>query len=142
MCHFTEEARLHLLGKCELASLILLQIDTKQILKRGRFEIYISLQSFALEDALRQLFILDCLDEDGDLTPTGKLLAKLPLDPSLGRVLVAAAHSGCLESALSVCAMLSADSVFIGNRQATSFVYPIGLYRSCAPHKIPQSNHI
>ena len=70
-----------------------------------------------MEEALRQLFILDCLDHDGDLTALGQRLAKLPLDPSLGRILVAAAHSGCLEEALSVCAMLSADSVFIGNRR-------------------------
>ena len=70
-----------------------------------------------MEDALRQLFLLDCLNHDGDLTPMGQQLAKLPLDPGLGRVLVSAAQSGCLEEALSVCAMLSADSIFVGNRQ-------------------------
>lgn len=70
-----------------------------------------------MEEALRQLFILDCLDHDGELTSLGQRLAKLPLDPALGRILVAAAHSGCLQEALSVCAMLSADSIFVGNRQ-------------------------
>lgn len=69
-----------------------------------------------MEEALRQLYLLDCLDSDGELTPLGQRLAKLPLDPSLGRVLVAAAQHGCLEEALSVCAMLSADSIFMGKR--------------------------
>ena len=74
------------------------------------------LQRGALEDALRQLFILDCLDHDGNITPLGQRLAKLPLEPPLGRMLLAAAELGCLEQALSLCALLSAESVFLGNR--------------------------
>lgn len=69
-----------------------------------------------MEDALRQLYVLDCLDEDGGITPLGERMARLPLDPSLARVLAAAAELGCLDEALSVCAMLSSDSVFAGNR--------------------------
>lgn len=45
-----------------------------------------------LEDALRQLFVLDAIDEDGHITPLGKKMAKFPLDPSLSRALVAAAE--------------------------------------------------
>ena len=70
----------------------------------------------ALEDALRQLYILGCLDADGAILALGRRLAKLPLDPGLGRVLVAAAETGCLKAAFSVCAMLTAESVFMGSR--------------------------
>lgn len=74
------------------------------------------MQRASLEDALRQLYFIGCLDEDGKILPMGRRLAKLPLDPSLGRVLAAAAESGCLEDALTISAMLSAESVFAGNR--------------------------
>ena len=78
---------------------------------------YSALQRPALEDALRQLYILDCLDADGRITALGRRLAKLPLDPSLGRVLAAAAEMGCLDQALSLCAMLTAESIFLGSRR-------------------------
>lgn len=77
---------------------------------------FLLLQRPALEDALRQLFLLGCLDEDGALLPLGRRLAKLPLEPALGRLLVAADELGCLQDALSLCSMLSAESIFSGNK--------------------------
>lgn len=73
-------------------------------------------QSEALEDALRQLFILDALGRDGHITDLGKRMAALPLEPSLARSLVAAADHDCLPDALTVAAMLSAETIFSGNR--------------------------
>ncbi|BDA44197.1 ATP-dependent RNA helicase DHX8 [Coccomyxa sp. Obi] len=72
--------------------------------------------SEALEDALRQLFILDALDRDGHITDLGKRMAALPLEPSLARSLLAAADHDCLPDALTVTAMLSAETIFSGNR--------------------------
>ena len=46
-----------------------------------------------LEDALRQLFVLDAIDKDGHITSLGKKMAKFPLDPSLSRALIAAADN-------------------------------------------------
>ncbi|CAI5457471.1 unnamed protein product [Closterium sp. Yama58-4] len=63
----------------------------------------------ALEDALLQLYALRCIDERGAITPTGRDVARLPLDPSLGVTLLAARSLGCLPDAIAVAAMLSAD---------------------------------
>lgn len=62
-----------------------------------------------------QLHLLGALDEDGKLTETGSQLAQLPVDPPLGRTLVAARGLGCIPAAIAVVAMLSAESIFAGN---------------------------
>ncbi|GAQ81335.1 ATP-dependent RNA helicase DHX8/PRP22 [Klebsormidium nitens] len=66
----------------------------------------------ALGDALRQLYLLDAIDADGDVTPLGRKMADLPLEPHLARVLLAAADLGSLDEALTVTAMLSCEGVF------------------------------
>ncbi|EIE25953.1 putative ATP-dependent RNA helicase [Coccomyxa subellipsoidea C-169] len=73
--------------------------------------------SEALEDALRQLLILDALDRDGHITELGRRMAALPLEPSLARSLLAAADHDCLPETLTAAAMLSAETIFLGNRQ-------------------------
>lgn len=75
------------------------------------------MQRAALEDALRQLYVLDAIDEDGQITIIGKSMAKLPLDPCLARALIAAQDLGCLDAMLSVASMLSPEgSVFLGGK--------------------------
>jgi ATP-dependent RNA helicase DHX8/PRP22 len=76
------------------------------------------MQMDALEDALRQLYILDALDSDGHITEMGRRMAILPLEPSLARSLLAASEHACLPDALTVAAMLSAETIFSGNRCA------------------------
>eukprot|EP00850_Spirogloea_muscicola_P002320 SM000009S23449 [mRNA] locus=s9:45710:49660:- [translate_table: standard] len=72
----------------------------------------------ALEDALRQLYVLDAINGDGKITVLGKQMAVLPLEPALARTLLAALELGCLRRALSVVAMLSCESLhFEGPRQ-------------------------
>ncbi len=56
------------------------------------------------QDLLREL---DAIDEAGDLTDTGRKLARLPLDPRIARVLLAAHEGGCLREALIIAAALS-----------------------------------
>lgn len=73
-------------------------------------------QAEALEDALRQLLILDAIDREGHVTALGKRMAALPLEPSLARSLLAAADHDCLPEALTTAAMLSAETIFSGNR--------------------------
>ena len=65
---------------------------------------------------MKQLWVLDALDVDGGITPLGRQMVSLPLDPSLARALIAAAQLGCLPEAITVAAMLSADYIFMGNR--------------------------
>ncbi len=55
-------------------------------------------------DLLREL---GALGDTHELTPTGRDLARLPLDPSLGRMLLQAQKEGCVEDMLVIAAGLS-----------------------------------
>ncbi len=59
-------------------------------------------------DLLREVNALQPADDDGHrLTPIGRQLARLPVDPRLGRMVVEAAGNGCLEDVLVVVAAMS-----------------------------------
>ncbi len=60
-----------------------------------------------IQDGLRLLHELGALDEQHRLTPTGRKLARLPLDPRLGRMLLAAAELGSLQELLIIVSGLS-----------------------------------
>ena len=60
----------------------------------------------AVKDAVRSLHELGALDEDR-LTRIGRTMARLPVDPRLARMLIAAARGGCLREMLIVVAALS-----------------------------------
>ncbi len=58
-------------------------------------------------DGYRTLEELAALDGQGRLTPLGQHLARLPLDPRIGRILLASAELGCLTEMLVIVAALS-----------------------------------
>jgi ATP-dependent helicase HrpA len=60
-----------------------------------------------VRDGQRTLRELGALSDEGELTDTGRRLAKLPLDPRLGRMLLAAASENCLEEVATIAAALS-----------------------------------
>jgi ATP-dependent helicase HrpA len=60
-----------------------------------------------IRDGQRTLRELGALDEHGRLTDIGRRLARLPLDPRLGRMLLAAADEHCLEEVAVIAAALS-----------------------------------
>ena len=62
----------------------------------------------AIADAERLLHELEAL-EDGDLTATGRAMARLPVDPRLARMVVEAARRGTLAEALIVVSVLAAQ---------------------------------
>ncbi|GKV43458.1 hypothetical protein SLEP1_g50748 [Rubroshorea leprosula] len=66
--------------------------------------------SESLEDAIKQLYLIDAIDENGSITSIGQTMAELPLEPSLSRTLIEANEYGCLSQALTVAAMLSAET--------------------------------
>ena len=66
-----------------------------------------------LLSALDHLYTAGALTAQGTLTPMGRDLAFLPLDPFIGRMLLAAADSDCIEEALSIAAMLCIPSPYI-----------------------------
>ncbi|MGE3160414.1 MAG: ATP-dependent RNA helicase HrpA [Burkholderiales bacterium] len=61
----------------------------------------------AIADGYALLAELGAVDEGHALTDTGRELARLPLDPRVGRMLLAARHEGCLEQMLVIAAALS-----------------------------------
>ena len=63
----------------------------------------------AIADGYALLQELGALDDDNVLTPIGASLAKLPLDPRIGRMLVAARDLGCLKEVMVIAAGLSAQ---------------------------------
>ncbi|MBL8259841.1 MAG: ATP-dependent RNA helicase HrpA [Candidatus Competibacteraceae bacterium] len=62
-----------------------------------------------ISDGFRLLFELQAMDEQRRITDLGRQLAKLPLDPRLGRMLLAARGEGCVREALVIVAALSAQ---------------------------------
>ncbi len=59
-----------------------------------------------INDAYDTLYELNAVDEARAITPEGKILAKLPVDPRIGRILHAAAGEGVLGDALIVASFL------------------------------------
>jgi ATP-dependent helicase HrpA len=61
----------------------------------------------AIADGYDLLHELNAIDRDNRLTPMGKQLARLPLDPRIGRMLLAAHERGCMQEVLTIAAALS-----------------------------------
>ncbi|GKB52416.1 probable pre-mRNA-splicing factor ATP-dependent RNA helicase DEAH4 isoform X2, partial [Tanacetum coccineum] len=68
----------------------------------------------SLQDALKQLFLIDAIDANGTITSIGK--TELPLEPSLARTLIKANKNDCLPQALTVAAMLSVEGTLLPGR--------------------------
>ncbi|CAN0896179.1 Probable pre-mRNA-splicing factor ATP-dependent RNA helicase DEAH4 [Linum grandiflorum] len=81
-----------------------------------KFDFLDSPSAESLEDALKQLYLIDAIDENGAITSVGRTMAELPLEPSLSRTLMEANENGCLSQALTVAAMLSAETTLLPNR--------------------------
>ena len=60
----------------------------------------------AIRDGYRDLSELGAIDEARRLTPIGRQLARLPVDPRIGRMIVEAQREGCLADVLIVAAAL------------------------------------
>ncbi|EAW06420.1 putative ATP-dependent RNA helicase (Hrh1) [Aspergillus clavatus NRRL 1] len=69
----------------------------------------------SLEKALLQLLSIDALEESGSISSVGRHIAKLPLTPTLGRVLLAASEhgEGCLLDVIDIISCLSVENIFL-----------------------------
>jgi len=66
----------------------------------------------AMMRALEMLHYLGALDEEADLTETGRAMVEFPLDPHLSACIISAGRRECLDEMLSIAAMLSVPSPF------------------------------
>lgn len=61
--------------------------------------------------ALELLNYLAALDDDGNLTDLGAVMAEFPLDPQLAKMLIASCNHNCSNEILSITAMLSGSYI-------------------------------
>ncbi|XP_046753641.1 ATP-dependent DNA/RNA helicase DHX36 [Diprion similis] len=66
----------------------------------------------AVELSLQLLITLNALDEDEQLTPLGYHLAKIPLDPRTGKMIILGAIFSCVEPVFSIAASLTYKDAF------------------------------
>jgi len=91
--------------RTNLASVIL---QTKS-LKLGAVEKFPFLdppRSAAITDGYKTLFEIGAIDSEQNLTPIGRQLAQLPVDPRIGRMILAANENGALREMLIIAAAL------------------------------------
>ncbi len=63
----------------------------------------------AIAEGYRTLREVEALDKEKNLTETGRQMARLPVDPRLGRMLIEARKAGCLAEVLPVVAALESE---------------------------------
>ncbi|XP_031561254.1 putative pre-mRNA-splicing factor ATP-dependent RNA helicase PRP1 [Actinia tenebrosa] len=68
--------------------------------------------------ALELLNYLGALDDNGDLTELGNMMAEFPLDPQLAKMVIASCEFNCSNEILSITAMLSVPQVFLRPNEA------------------------
>ncbi|CAB5101195.1 P-loop containing nucleoside triphosphate hydrolase protein [Rhizophagus irregularis DAOM 181602=DAOM 197198] len=104
-----------------------------------RFEFIDPPDHILVMNALKQLFLLEAIDENGKLTPLGDEMCIFPLNPFLSRVLVASARQfECSKEVSTIVAMLSVEEVFFSprneeklfevNEKRKEFYHPSGDY--------------
>ena len=68
--------------------------------------------------ALELLNYVGALDDEGELTKVGEVMAEFPLDPQLAKTMVSAPGFSCLGEALSIISMLSVPMCFVRPRDS------------------------
>jgi len=92
--------------RTNLASVIL-QMASMRLGRIDDFPFVEAPEGKFVNDGYRTLQELAALDDKRTLTPLGRRLARLPVDPRLGRMLLAAAEEGCVNEVLTIVAALS-----------------------------------
>lgn len=91
--------------RTNLASIIL-QTKALRLGDVERFPFIDPPRRAAIEDGYRTLFELGAIDENRELTDVGRTLSKLPVDPRIGRIILAANEEGALRETLPIAAAL------------------------------------
>lgn len=91
---------------------VVLQLKGMGITDPTTFEFVTPPERSSLIRATKLLYALSALDEKMELTTYGTKLAKLPLDPTFGHLLLQSVNYGCSKDMLTAVAVLSAEHVF------------------------------
>lgn len=88
---------------------VILQMENLKLGKVEDFPFLDKPEPAFIKDGYRLLNELGAINEQGQLTPLGKNLAKLPADPRMGRMILAANEQHCLREILIITSALSAQ---------------------------------
>ena len=86
---------------------VILQMQSLRLGDISRFPFVEAPDERLVRDGLKTLQELNALDEQRRMTPIGQQLAQLPVDPKLGRMLLAAANEHCLQEVTIIVSALS-----------------------------------
>ena len=86
---------------------VILQMASMKLGRIDEFPFVEAPEGKFVNDGYRTLQELAALDDKRSLTPIGRRLARLPVDPRLGRMLLAAADEGCVNEVLTIVSALS-----------------------------------
>ncbi len=90
---------------------VILRMKSLHLGDVGRFPFLESPSGRAIADGYQLLHELGAVDEANELTPIGAELAKLPLDPRVGRMILEARSRGALQEVLVIAAAMSVQDV-------------------------------
>ncbi len=75
---------------------VILRMLSLQLGDPQSFPFVDSPHSNAIRDGHRQLYELGAIDSKGELTQHGKMMAKMPIDPCISRIIIESAKNNCL----------------------------------------------
>lgn len=84
-------------------------ITLSRVMRQVHFDFMDPPAPETLMRALELLNYLAALDDDGNLTDLGAVMAEFPLDPQLAKMLIASCNHNCSNEILSITAMLSGN---------------------------------
>ncbi|KAF9269099.1 P-loop containing nucleoside triphosphate hydrolase protein [Marasmius fiardii PR-910] len=98
--------------RCNLSSTVLelLKLGIKDLV---RFDYVDAPAPETLMRALELLNYLAALDDEGNITALGKLMAEFPLEPQLSKMLIASPEFNCSNEILTITSMLSAPNIWV-----------------------------
>ena len=59
---------------------------------------------------MEHLYALGALNDEGELTKTGRCMAEFPCDPTMSKSILGSAKYGCVSEILTICAMLDVSN--------------------------------
>ncbi|EGF77682.1 hypothetical protein BATDEDRAFT_13867 [Batrachochytrium dendrobatidis JAM81] len=98
--------------RCELGSIVL-QLKKLKIDDLVHFDFMDAPAPETMMRALEVLNYLGALDDEGDLTRLGEIMAEFPLEPTLAKMVIASPEFKCSNEILTIIAMLSAPNPFL-----------------------------
>ncbi|VAW59249.1 ATP-dependent helicase HrpA [hydrothermal vent metagenome] len=89
---------------------VILQLEQMQLGHVDDFPFVEPPDSRLINDGYKLLLELGAIDSTNKMTPVGKQLARLPVDPKLGRILIEANNENCLNEALVIVSALAVQN--------------------------------